>query len=84
MSDFLRMADLAGNELVSAGIGLETIANLLGADGIERHLSDDDINGLQHVLLALGTYIRSTGYDLCEAVKDEVEDTREGQEVANA
>lgn len=82
MSDFLRMADLTGNELVSAGIGLETIANLLGADGIERHLSDDDVNGLQHALLVLGTYIKSTGYELCEAVKAEVEDARKGQEVS--
>jgi fructose-specific phosphotransferase system component IIB len=81
MSDFLRMVDLTGNELVSAGIGLETIANLLGADGIERHLSDDDVNGLQHVLLALGSCLRSTGYDLCEAVKAEVEDARKGREV---
>lgn len=82
MSDFLRMADLTGNELVSAGIGLETIANLLGADGIERHLSDDDVNGLQHALLVLGIYIKNTGYELCEAVKAEVEDARKGQEVS--
>ncbi|MDZ4192609.1 MAG: hypothetical protein U1D65_11430 [Pseudomonas sp.] len=80
MSDFLRMADETGNDLVSAGIGLETLANLLGADGVERHLSDDDVNGLQHALLALGTYIKSTGYDLCEAAKAETEDARKGQE----
>ncbi|WP_277372473.1 hypothetical protein [Pseudomonas sp. AA-38] len=80
MSDFLRMVDLTGNDLTSAGIGLETIANLLGVDGIERHLSDNDVSGLRHALLALGTHIKNAGYDLCQAV----EDTQESQEVANA
>lgn len=84
MSDFLRMVDLAGSDLASAGIGLETIGNMLGADGIERLLSEDDLNGLQQAVLALGSYIKSTGYGLCSAAKDEVADAQEGLEARHA
>lgn len=71
MSDFLRMADKAGNHLTSVGHALETVARLLGADGIEHNLSPRDTKGLIHTVLALGETIRDTGYELCSAVEDE-------------
>lgn len=49
-------ADLAfrtGDRLASAGLALDTIADLLGADGCEHHLTHSDHNGLIHAVRAL-------------------------------
>jgi len=48
-----RLACDAGDRLASAGLGLSTIANLLGADGSEHHLTHADQLGLAHAVRAL-------------------------------
>lgn len=63
-------ADLAfrtGDRLASAGLALDTIADLLGADGCEHHLTHSDHNGLIHAVRALADLVKRSGYDLAEA-----------------
>lgn len=73
MRNLVSLADKIGNNLAYAGHGLETIANLLGADGCEHHLTGEEASGLTHAVLALSAYIRGAGYDLCTAVEVEQE-----------
>lgn len=73
MRDLARLADKIGNNLAYAGHGLETIANLLGADCCEHHLTKEDAYGLTHAVLALSAYIKTAGYDLSSAVEAEQE-----------
>ena len=65
------LAYRSGNRLVSAGIGLSAIANLLGADASEHHLNSSDLNGLCHAVSALADLVKRDGYDLCEAFDPE-------------
>ncbi|MBA4243045.1 MAG: hypothetical protein C0452_03915 [Pseudomonas sp.] len=81
MSDFLRMADETGNDLVSAGFLLESITNLMNVDDTERPLSEGDIKELQKFVRLLASTIKNMGYELCEAVELEAAEVREGQEV---
>ncbi|MDH1341491.1 hypothetical protein [Ectopseudomonas oleovorans] len=46
--------------LTSAGMGLEAIGRLLN----ESELHADDVNGLQQAVMALGNYVRVTGFEL--------------------
>ncbi|MGK8435920.1 hypothetical protein ACRS3X_00890 [Ectopseudomonas hydrolytica] len=81
MSDFLRMADETGNDLVSAGFLLESISNLMTVDGTERPISEGDIKERQKFVRLLASTIKNMGYELCEAVELEAAEVREGQEV---
>ncbi|QLF92290.1 hypothetical protein HW090_03360 [Pseudomonas sp. ABC1] len=69
MSNLTRLAEKTGNDLVATGIGLETISNLLCADGREYRISAADLNGLHHAALALAAYVKAMGYDLAIAVE---------------
>lgn len=60
------LAYASGNTLVSAGYALETIGNLLGADGSEYNLTPTLENGLQHAVLAIGVMVREYGLGLVE------------------
>ncbi|EMW0555506.1 hypothetical protein [Pseudomonas aeruginosa] len=71
MRNLTRVADQVGNNLSTAGIALETIANLLGADGCEHHLDSREVSGLLNAVSALSAYISGAGYDLCSAVEEE-------------
>ncbi|WP_425327996.1 hypothetical protein [Pseudomonas nitroreducens] len=73
MRNLVSLADKIGSNLACAGHGLETIANLLGADGCEHHLTKEDAYGLAHAALALSALIKGAGYDLCIAVEVEQE-----------
>ncbi|WP_462379564.1 hypothetical protein [Pseudomonas sp. Marseille-QA0892] len=53
---FARIQERA-NALVNAGIGLETIGNLLGADSSEHGLCDEEKTGLAHTVAALGSLV---------------------------
>lgn len=55
----------AGNRLVSVGLGLNTIADLLGADDSEHHLQPAHLNGLAHTVAALAELVKRDAYDLC-------------------
>lgn len=57
------LKQLAGG-LTSAGIGLSAIGQILN----ETDLSKDEENGLQHAVIALGDYLRRSGYDAHAAV----------------
>ncbi len=57
----------AGNRLVSVGLGLNTIADLLGADDSEHHLQPAHLNGLAHTVAALAELVKRDAYDLCAA-----------------
>lgn len=61
------LAFRSGDRLASVGMALDTIANLLGADGSEHHLTPSDRNGLIHAVRAFADQVRRSGYDLAEA-----------------
>lgn len=58
-----------GERTVSAAFGLDAIANLLGADGCEHHMNNEDREGLAHAIRALAGYLHSAGGDLCEGAE---------------
>lgn len=58
-----------GDRLHSLGYALETIGNLLGADGAEHHLSQQEIDGLAHAVRALGGYALAAGADVYEVAQ---------------
>lgn len=66
-----RTADEHGNRLSSAGLALEALANLLGHDGGEHHLSDAQMYGLTCAVHSIGMYVRDAGLLLCEKVEME-------------
>lgn len=70
MREFIQMANQTGNTLTCAGIGLETIGSLMGADGAEHYLNTEDMNGLHHTVIALGGLIKAAGYNLCIAAEE--------------
>jgi hypothetical protein len=43
MNTFARIADRQGDRILTASYALNTIADLLGCDGLEHHLSDKDL-----------------------------------------
>lgn len=45
----------------AAGTGLCAIAEVLGADGSEHHLSDDVKEGLAHAVFAIGELLKENG-----------------------
>ncbi len=51
MRNLATLSDSIGGNLTGAGFALETIANLLGADGSEHFLNKDHINDLVHAVL---------------------------------
>jgi len=65
------LAFRSGDRLASAGMALDTIADLLGADGSEHHLTHSDRNGLIHAVRALADLVKRSGYDLAEAFDPE-------------
>lgn len=65
-------ADDHGNRLTTAGLALETLANLLGLDGSEHHLSDSQAYGLTCAVSSIGALIREAGFDLCIKAEQEV------------
>lgn len=69
MRNLVTLSDSIGGNLTGAGFALETIANLLGADGCEHFLNKDHINGLVHAVLTISVYVKDAGYDLCEAAE---------------
>ena len=67
MSNLTTLAIDHGDLLQSTAYALETLANLLGADGSEHHLSAQDVDGLAHAVRALGGYALAAGAELYEA-----------------
>lgn len=62
-----RLAYDSGNRLISAGLGLSVIADLLGADAFEHHLQPAQLDRLAHAVSALAELVKRDGYDLTEA-----------------
>lgn len=60
-----------GNRLTTSGLALETLANLLGHDGVEHHLSENQVYGLACAVHAIGTAVRESGFDLCDKAEQE-------------
>ena len=67
MRNLVRLAIDHGDRLQSTGYALETLANLLGADGSEHDLTPSDINGLTHAVRALAGYVSAAGLEVYEA-----------------
>lgn len=61
-----------GNNLAVAGLALETLANLLGLDGGEHHLTDTQTYGLSCAVHSIGTLVREAGFELCAQAEQEV------------
>ncbi|WP_028628555.1 hypothetical protein [Metapseudomonas resinovorans] len=64
MNTFARIADLQGDRLLTASYALNTIADLLGCDGLEHHLSDNDLKGLHHAVKAISDLMKCSAMDL--------------------
>jgi len=62
-----RFAYDSGNRLISVGLGLSVIADLLGADASEHHLQPAHLDGLAHTVAALAELVKRDAYDLCDA-----------------
>lgn len=58
-----------GDLLGSAGLALETLSDLLGCDGSEHHLTNDEYSGLLHAVRTISGYIKAAGFDLYEAAE---------------
>ncbi len=69
MREVIQLADGVGGNLTGAGLALEALADLLGADGGEHHLSYQQITGLAQAVAVIGAYIKGAGYDLCTAAE---------------
>ncbi|GLK90041.1 hypothetical protein [Pseudomonas turukhanskensis] len=55
-----------GNRLAISGLALEALADLLGHDGSEHHLSGAQVYGLACAVYAIGTSVRDQGAALCD------------------
>lgn len=71
MSDFAQQLETQANHMTVAGLALETIAELLGGDGAEHFISDDQVLGLAYAVQALGVGIRNRGFELAELAEKE-------------
>lgn len=69
MREVIQLADGVGSNLTSAGLALEVLADLLGADGSEHDLNYRQITGLANAVAVLGLYVKGAGYELCSAVE---------------
>lgn len=69
MSNLSTLAIDHGDLLQSTAYALETLADLLGADGSEHHLTRSDTNGLTHAVRALSGYVSAAGMALYEAAE---------------
>lgn len=65
-------AENHGTRLATSGLALETLANLLGHDGGEHHLSDSQVYGLACAVHAIGTAVRESGFELCDKAEQEI------------
>lgn len=73
MSRLIALAIDHGDLLQSTGHALGTLANLLGADDCEHHLTPGDSEGLTHAVRALSGYVLAAGAALYEAGQLEAE-----------
>ncbi|SDK68133.1 hypothetical protein SAMN05216189_104718 [Pseudomonas delhiensis] len=73
MHSLTRLSGRVGNNLVGAGLALETLCNLLTAHRSKYNLEERDIDGLNQAVLTISAYVMSAGYDLCEAAEAEQE-----------
>ncbi|KWR74863.1 hypothetical protein [Pseudomonas sp. PI1] len=69
MRNVIQLADSIGSNLTCAGLELETLSDLLGADGSEHHLDYRQITGLANAVAVMAIYIKGAGYDLCTAAE---------------
>ena len=69
MSNLSALAIDHGDLLQSTAYALETLANLLGADGCEHHFTRSDTNDLTHAVRALSGYVSAAGMALYEAAE---------------
>ena len=65
-------ADEQGNLMSTAGLALETLANLLGHDGSEHHLNDAQAYGLTCAVHSIAALVREAGFTLCNRAEQEV------------
>lgn len=71
MSAFAQQVETQANHMTVVGLALETIAGLLGCDGCEHHLNDEQMMGLAYAVQALGVGIRDRGFELCGLAEEE-------------
>ncbi|WP_330115008.1 hypothetical protein SA496_02425 [Pseudomonas sp. JS3066] len=64
MNNVAHIADLQGDRLLTASYALNTIADLLGCDGLEHHLSDKDLKGLHHAIKSISDLMKCSAMDL--------------------
>ncbi|MNF77243.1 hypothetical protein D3C84_593840 [compost metagenome] len=64
MNSVARIADHQGDRILTASYALNTIADLLGCDGLEHHLSDQDLKGLHHAVKTISDLMKCSAMDL--------------------
>lgn len=65
------MVKLRNNDLHQAGLGIQRLAELLGADGSDHGLSATEEQGLTQALEALGALVENIAGDYFEAANPE-------------
>jgi len=68
---FAERVEKDANHMTAVGLALEALADLLGCDGCEHHLSDSQMTGLAYAIQALGVGIRDRGFELCDLAEEE-------------
>lgn len=71
MSTLIKQVETQANHMVVTGLALATISDLLGCDGAEHHLNDNQLRGLAYAVQALGVGIRDRGYELYGLTEEE-------------
>lgn len=71
MSLFISQVETQASHMTVVSAALETISELLGCDGAEHHLNDEQMLGLAHAVQALGAGIRERGYALYGLAEEE-------------
>ncbi|WP_271410732.1 hypothetical protein [Pseudomonas sp. Q1-7] len=69
MNTFARLADRQGDRILSASYALGTLADLLGCDGLEHHLTDRDLKGLHHAIKSISDLMQCSAMELYGAAE---------------
>ncbi len=79
MRNLINLAINYGDALQRASIALESIADLVGADGSDHALSSSELNGLKQAVYVIGSYLGEAGVALWQA-GEEAESKAHAQE----
>ena len=68
-----------GYHMEAAGMALDTVGELLGADGSEHNLLPNQVQGLNHAVVALAALVKQTGAGLCTMAAEAEHDAAQAE-----